>query len=249
MFSLTGKKALVTGGCSGIGLAVVKRFLSAGAKVMVVDLQTTAEFEELSTPFIELDVSDEKRLCSAFSETETQIGKLDILINNAGIALDTGPITDTDLEQYERYQAVNLKGVFLGMKYGPRHMNDGGSIINTASIAAHMVYPEYTSYSVTKAGVVSLTTNAAVELSSRNIRVNAVCPGTTITPLDPADSDEFRVCELVTCAGRAALPEEQAAVYHFLASDDSKYINAQAINVDGGWVHGLTYRAMEKLVG
>ncbi len=248
VFSLAGKNALITGGCSGIGLAIVKRFISAGAQVMAADLRVTPEFEATGAQFVETNVAVEDLVAAAFSEAETKMGKLDILVNNAGIAMDTGPVTDTDLSQYQKYQDVNLQGIFLGMKYGPRHMKDGGSIINTASIAAHLVFPEYTSYSITKAGVVSLTTNSAVELAPRKIRVNAVCPGTTTTPLEPADSDESLICALTTCAGRPGLPEEQAAVYHFLASDESGYINAQAINVDGGWVHGLTYAACKKLL-
>lgn len=248
MFDLSGKKALVTGGCSGIGLAIVKRFMAAGASVMAADLRSTAEFNSTGAAFVEIDVADEERVAAAFAEAEAQLGKLDILVNNAGIALDTGPITDTDLALFEKTQDVNLKGIFLGMKYGPRHMNDGGSIINTASTAASLVFPEYTTYSISKAGVVCLTTNAAVELAPRRIRVNAVCPGTTTTPMEPADSEESRLCSLTTCAGRPGTPEEQAAVFHFLAADDSSYVNAQAIRVDGGGVFGLTYEASEKLL-
>jgi len=95
---------------------------------------------------------------------------------------------------------------------------------------------------------VKLTQQAAVELGARNIRVNAVCPGTTVTPMEPADSDEVRLCVYVTALGRPATAEEQAAVFHFLASDDSSYITAQAINVDGGWVNGLTYTEIDKLL-
>lgn len=248
MFSLSGKNALVTGGCSGIGLAIVRRFLAAGARVIAADLRSTPEFESTGAAFVEIDVADEERVAAAFADAEARLGKLDILVNNAGVALDTGPVSDTDLALYEKTQEVNLKGVFLGVKYGPRHMNDGGSIINTASSAADMVIPEYTSYAISKAGVVCLTTNAAVELASRRIRVNAVCPGTTTTPMEPADSEESRICSLITCAGRPGTPDEQAAMYHFLAADDSSYVNAQAIKVDGGCVNGLTRTAVEKLL-
>jgi NAD(P)-dependent dehydrogenase (short-subunit alcohol dehydrogenase family) len=127
-------------------------------------------------------------------------------------------------------------------------MNDGGSIVNTASLAATTTMPEYTGYSVSKAGVVKLSQQAAVELGNRNIRVNAVCPGTTTTPMEPADSEESRLCKYLTAAGRPGTPEEQAAVFHFLASDDASYVNAQAITVDGGWVHGLNNALIDKLL-
>ena len=249
MFSLKGKNALVTGGCSGIGLAIVERFMAAGANTIAADLKTTTDFEASGATFIEVDVAIEEQVATAFERAGAQIGKLDILVNNAGIALDTGPITETELSQFDRTQDVNLRGVFLGIKYGPYHMNDGGSIINTASVAAEMVVPEYTSYAISKAGVVCLTINAAVELAPRQIRVNAVCPGTTTTPMEPAESDESVLASLISCAGRPGTPQEQAAVYHFLAADDSSYVNAQAIRVDGGAIHGLTRHSFEKLLG
>lgn len=248
MFSLSGKTALVTGGCSGIGLAIVKRFSAAGASVISADLSTTSEFGSTGAAFAELDVTDEDRVAQVLADVEADFGKLDILVNNAGIGLEEGPLTETDLDAFQKTLAVNLYGVLYGLKYGPRHMNDGGSIINTASLAAIATMPEYTGYSVSKAGVVKLSQQAAVELGSRNIRVNAVCPGTTTTPMEPADSEESRLCQYLTAAGRPGRPEEQAAVFHFLASDDASYVNGQAINVDGGWVHGLNNTLIDKLL-
>jgi len=248
MFSLTGKNALVTGGCSGIGLAVVRRFLAAGARVIAADLKTSTEFEATGAGFVVVDVTDEARVAAAFAEAQQRLGKLDIVVNNAGIALEEGPIVETNVEAFDRILAVNLKGVLFGLKYAPRHMTDGGSIINTASAAAFATVPEYTGYAISKAGVVKLTEQAAVELSARRIRVNAVCPGTTTTAMEPADSEESVICAYTTALGRPGRPEEQAAVFHFLASDDSGYVNAQAIRVDGGWVSGVTYGAMEKLL-
>lgn len=248
MFSLSEKTALVTGGCSGIGLAVVRRFIAAGAQVIAADLSTTAEFDDTGAAFVELDVSDEYRVAQVFSDVEVGFGKLDVLVNNAGIGLEEGPLIQANIEAFQKTLAVNLNGVLYGLKYGPRHMNDGGSIVNTASLAATATIPEYTGYSVSKAGVVKLSQQAAVELGSRNIRVNAVCPGTTTTPMEPADSEESRLCQYLTAAGRPGTPEEQAAVFHFLASDDASYVNAQAITVDGGWVHGLNNILINKLL-
>lgn len=248
MFSLVGKKALVTGGCSGIGLAVVQRFLAAGAQVVAADLKTTPAFEQTGADFIEINVAEEQNVVAAFAEAERRLGKLDILVNNAGIGLEEGPIVEADVAAFDKTLAVNLKGVLFGLKYGPRHMKDGGSIINTASTAAFVTFPEYTGYAISKAGVVKLTEQAAVELGTRNIRVNAVCPGTTTTPMEPADSEESVICGYTTALGRPGLPEEQAAVFHFLAADDSRYVNAQAIKVDGGWVNGVTYGERDKLI-
>jgi NAD(P)-dependent dehydrogenase (short-subunit alcohol dehydrogenase family) len=248
MFSLSGKIALVTGGCSGIGLAIVARFMAAGAQVIAADLATTPAFDKNGASFVALDVTDEDRLARVFAEVEENFGKLDILVNNAGIGLEEGPLIEADIGAFQKTLAVNLNGVLFGLKYGPRHMNDGGSIVNTASLAATTTMPEYTGYSVSKAGVVKLSQQAAVELGNRNIRVNAVCPGTTTTPMEPADSEESRLCKYLTAAGRPGTPEEQAAVFHFLASDDASYVNAQAITVDGGWVHGLNNALIDKLL-
>lgn len=248
MFSLVDKKILVTGGCSGIGLAIVERFIAVGAQVIAADLKSTPEFADSGADFIELDVSDEARVAAAFKEVEQRLGKLNVVVNNAGIGLEEGSIVEADIEAFDRTLSVNLKGVLYGLKYAPRHMDDGGSIINTASLAAFVTVPEYTGYSISKAGVVKLTQQAAVELGARKIRVNAVCPGTTTTPMESADSAETALCAYSTALGRPGLPQEQAAVFHFLASDDSSYVNAQAINVDGGWVNGLTYAAAEKLL-
>lgn len=248
LFSLAGKVALVTGGCSGIGLAVVNRFLVAGATVIAADLSTTAEFDKTGTSFVPLDVTIENRVAQVFDEVEATFGKLDILVNNAGIALEEGPLEDIDIDAFSRIFAVNLQGVLYGLKYGPRHMNDGGSIVNTASLAAVVTMPGYAGYSASKAGVVKLTQQAAMELAKRNIRVNAVCPGTTTTPMEPPDSAESRLCRYMTAAGRPGTPEEQAAVFHFLASDDSKYVNAQAINVDGGWTYGMNHALIDELL-
>ncbi len=248
MFSLSGKTALVTGGSSGIGLAVVRRFLAAGARVVVGDLAKTSELEATEASFMPLDVTDEDRVAQVFSDVETTVGKLDILVNNAGIALEEGALVDADIAAFQKTLQVNLNGVLYGLKYGPRHINDGGSIVNTASLAASMAMPEYTGYSISKAGVVKLTQQAAMELGSRNIRVNAVCPGTTTTPMEPADTQESRLCRYLSAAGRPGTADEQAAVFHFLASDDSSYVNGQAINVDGGSLHGLGYAMMDKLL-
>ncbi len=145
---------------------------------------------------------------------------------------------------------VNTLGVYYGLKYGPRHMRDGGSIINTASLGATVVFPGSGPYSASKASVLSFTQMSAVELASRNIRVNAVAPSFIRTPMAANDIELFeRIGAYATVTGRIAEPDEVAAVYHFLASDDASYINGQIINVDGGMSLGFTQAELGLLSG
>ncbi len=240
MFSIRDKHVFLTGGSSGIGLEVARRFHEAGARITVLDLSRSQVLAELGIVQIEASVSDEADLSQAMEQSCERFGPIDILINNAGIAGGEAPLTDACVAQMQAVLDVNLTGVLLGLKHGAPRMRDGGSIINTASLAASVTMPEYTGYSISKSGVVRLTQQAALELGPRGIRVNAVCPGTTVTPMEPADSPECQICRYTTALGRPGEAREQAAVYHFLASDESSYISGQAINVDGGWLHGVT---------
>ncbi len=137
MFSIEGMNAFITGGTAGIGLAIAKRFAAAGAKVVIIGRRDgdpiAAEFGGI---FIRTDVADEAQLKSAFEQAEAKLGKLDIVVNNAGID-DAGPTIDEgDGDSLQRVLDVNLKPIYNGLRYGPRHMNDGGSIINTSSVGA-----------------------------------------------------------------------------------------------------------------
>ena len=249
-FSLQDKHAFITGGASGIGLEVAKRFVAAGARVIIADRQdgsTTAK--ELGARYLPLDVSAPEAVAAALAHAEELGGKLDILVNNAGInGADGDTIEDSDLELTRKLFEVNTMGVYLGLKYGPAHMNDGGSIINTASLAASYVFPGSGPYSASKAAVANYTIMAAAELAPRRIRVNAVAPSFIRTPLAADDMELFeKVGELFTHTGRIAEPEEVAAVFHFLASDDASYVNAQVIDVDGGMSGGMTLAMVDQL--
>jgi NAD(P)-dependent dehydrogenase (short-subunit alcohol dehydrogenase family) len=233
MFSLTGKIAIVTGAASGIGLAVADRFRTAGAIVVGID-RAPAEH------CIVADVSDEAALAAAFDAVVAEHGRLDSVVNNAGIqplGVDFANLTPALLE---RTFAVNVNGVALGIKHAARHMNSGGRIVNTGSFVGTIGVPHGTAYAASKAAVIHLTRCAAVELAPRGITVNCVCPGTVATPavLDIPDNPEIPFAEARTPLGRLATPEEIAAAFHFLASDEAGYITGAILPVDGGITAG-----------
>ncbi len=248
MFSLEGKAALVTGAASGIGLAVACRFHEAGARVAALDMQESDQLRDRGMALLRVDVSKEEEVARGFEEASDLLGDLDVLVNNAGVAGGTWLLGEHPREDVDKTVATNLFGVLSGLRHGPAHMRDGGSIINTASIAGLMASPMLGVYAMTKAGVISLTTTAAHELGHRGIRVNAVCPGTVITPMEPADGEEARVAPFVTALGRPATVDDLAGVFHFLAADESRYVTAQVLAVDGGWSAGWNQRAWDALV-
>lgn len=250
MFSLEDKTAFITGGTSGIGRAVAKRFAEAGARVAIAGRRNEGEAiaEEIGAIFIRCDVSVEQQVMDALARAEKALGKLDVVINNAGVQ-DTGPtIEEHDSEALEKNIGVMLKGVYFGLKYAPRHMKDGGSIINTSSVAGFLGVYGYGQYSMTKAAVISLTQTAAIELASRGIRVNAVCPGTVTTPMVPEGHPEIPLVETLTPLGHIAGTDEVEGLYHFLAADESRYITGQAIIIDGGLSTGPSLAVMEKIL-
>ncbi len=249
MFSLKDKSAFITGGTAGIGLATAKRFADAGARVVIVGrrdgIALAAEFGGIA---IQADVSKEEELESAFESAEKQIGKLDIVMNNAGIE-NTGPlIDDSEAKEFQRVIDINLLPVYNGLRYGPRYMNDGGAIINTSSVAALIGLPGYSQYAATKAAVKSLTENAAMELVPRNIRVNAICPGSIWSEMLPKDHPEVAIVEKLCPMGRIGEPEEVAALCHFLAASDCQYITGQSIAIDGGIDTGYAMHTIEAML-
>jgi len=249
-FSLQNKRALITGGASGIGLATAARFREAGASVIIADICDGEDVAAaIGAAFVLLDVSDSGSVNALFTKLAADDQLLDIVINNAGLSGEDGvAIVDSDEALTHRLFAVNTMGVYYGLKFAPQAMVDGGSIINTASLAASYVYPDSGPYSATKAAVVSFTTMAAAELADSQIRVNAVAPSFIRTPMTAPEMAVFeKFGEKATHALRIAEPEEVASAFHFLASDDASYINGQVICVDGGMGLGFT-RAMTNLI-
>ena len=248
MFSLDGKTALVTGAAKGIGFAVAKRFRAAGADVIITDISDAADIAaDIGAQFIRLDVSREREVADCFRELAAQQLLLDIVVNNAGIVPgDNFVLTEAgDDDSLRGVFEVNTYGVFYGLKYAPARMRDFGSIINTASLAAHLALPGNSQYSASKAAVVQLTRTSAVELGGRGIRVNAVCPSFIRTDMGGGELGES-MSEELTALGRIGEVEDLVGLYHFLASDESRFISGQVFNVDGGWTAGVSMGLMSK---
>jgi 3alpha(or 20beta)-hydroxysteroid dehydrogenase len=247
MFSLEGKNAFITGGAAGIGLGIAERYIQAGAIVVIADVADgTAIAEEIGATFLKLDVSNEEQVKEALEKAVQVNGKLDIVVNNAGI---TGrdnfvAIAEGNGDHLLEVFKINAFGVFFGLKHAPKLMNDGGSMIVTSSLAAVMGVPGNSQYSGTKAAINSFCKIAALELGPRGIRVNSVCPGFISTKMGASDLGIY-ISSRVTALGRIGEVEELVGIYHFLAADESRYISGQVFNVDGGWTAGVSHQLME----
>jgi NAD(P)-dependent dehydrogenase (short-subunit alcohol dehydrogenase family) len=241
MFDLGGKCAVVTGAASGIGKAVAQRFKRAGARVALVDRRdASALARKLDGIFVGADVSSEAELEHALESARAHFGRLDILVNNAGIQPLGVSVADLSEALLDRTIAINLKSVAFGIKLAERFMENGGRVINTSSFVGLIGTPGSSIYGMTKAAVVHLTKTGAIELAPRRITVNAVCPGTIRTPAVTGlpDNPEIPFVEQQTPLGRLGEPDEVAALFHFLASDEAAYITGQAIAIDGGITAG-----------
>ncbi len=246
---LDGKVAVVTGGCSGIGLATVRRFVAEGAKVVIGDIANEAGARlarELGggevALYVRVDVTSKEEVDALFRAAKDTYGSVDIAFNNAGISPpDDDSILDTELDAWRRVQEVNLTSVYLCCKAALPYMLEqgSGSIINTASFVAVMgAATSQISYSASKGGVLSMTRELGVQFARNGVRVNALCPGPVNTPLLQelfAKDPERAARRLVHIPmGRFAEPEEMASAVLFLASDDSSFMTASTFLVDGG---------------
>lgn len=241
--------AVITGGCSGIGLATVRRFAAEGAKVVIGDIDDArgAELvEELGgadvATYVHVDVTSKDEVDALFKTAKDTYGSVDIAFNNAGISPpEDDSILDTDLDAWRKVQEVNLTSVYLCCKAAlPYMLEQGkGSIINTASFVAVMgAATSQISYSASKGGVLSMTRELGVQFARQGVRVNALCPGPVNTPLlqELFAKDEERAARRLVHVpmGRFGEPEEMAAAVLFLASDDSSFMTANTFLVDGG---------------
>lgn len=252
---LSGKVAVITGGASGMGRASVHRFLAEGARVVVADFNETTGKETVaqatdaghgdSVAFIKVDVSDEADVEAMVATAVDGFGGLDIMFNNAGFGGAVGPITDISVDDWRETLDVLLTGVFLGTKHAARVMQSsgqGGSIINTSSVAGISGGKGPQAYTAAKHGVVGLTRATSIELAEFRIRVNAICPGGINTPLLNFGNAEAtgQMLDTIQPWPRHGVGEDIAATAAFLASDDGEFITGQTIVVDGGLTVGRT---------
>jgi len=235
---LDGKVCVITGAASGIGAETARLFEEQGATVVGADLSP----ESAGRLQLQVDVSEEDQVREMYARTRRELGRIDVLFNNAGINPgDDTSVLDTSLEAWQRVQDVNLKSVFLCCKHGIPYLLEagGGSVINTASFVAVMgAAVSQISYTASKGGVLAMSRELGVEFARRGVRVNALCPGPVNTPLLQelfAKDQEKAARRLVHLPmGRFAEPREIAQGALFLASDDSSYVTGSTFMVDGG---------------
>jgi NAD(P)-dependent dehydrogenase (short-subunit alcohol dehydrogenase family) len=242
---LEGKVALITGGDSGIGRAVAVYYAIEGADVAIVYLNEHQDAEETRRNveqhgrrciLISGDIGSENFCQEAVEETVSELGRLDILVNNAAVQYPQKNIEDISSEQLEKTFRTNIFSMFYMTKAAVKHLKQGSAVINTASITAYEGSPQLMDYASTKGAIVAFTRSVAQTLIEKGIRMNAVAPGPVWTPLIPASFSKEKVATFGadTLLGRPAEPEELAPSYVFLASEDSSFVIGEIIHVNGG---------------
>ncbi len=244
---LTGRRAVVTGGDSGIGRAVALAFAREGADVLISYLEEEEEDGQETARLIEEagrkavtvpgDIRGEEHCRKIIDTAVAELGGIDILVNNAAYQMvQAGGILDITTEQFDRVLKTNLYAMFWLCKAAIPHLEPGSSIINTSSIQAFTPSPELLDYATTKAGIVNFTKALAQDVAEKGIRVNSVAPGPIWTPLIPATMTDEKIAEhgKSTPLGRAGQPAEVAPAFVFFASGESSYITAEALGVTGG---------------
>ena len=243
---LSGKVAVVTGGGSGMGAAICRRFVEEGARVVVVDNRADrgepiARSLGESAVFVDADVSRDADVRKMIDTAVERFGRIDVLVNNAGAPQPPTPITETTESDFDRLMAVNAKAIFLAARRAVPIMRKqgGGVIINTVSVAAIRPRPNLTAYNTSKGAALVMTKSLAIELAPDRIRVNAVCPGPADTPMLSTfvggDSPEKRAAFLSTIPlGRLCTPDDVANAMVYLASEESSFVTGAVLDVDGG---------------
>jgi len=240
---LEGKVAVITGAGSGIGWAAAKRFADEGARIVCADIsgqeRDIAELLGDRAVPVHVDVTKAADVQRMIATAVDRFGSVDVLLNNAGFGGPHIALADAEEQLFDDIVAINLKGVFLGMKYAIPVMLDvgGGAIVNTASASALVGWKGLSCYAAAKAAVVQMTKSAALDYARTKVRINAICPGMTYTGLAGAkpDAEVPSGAHLPTPMARWGEPAELAAAALFLASDDASFITGVALPVDGGY--------------
>ncbi len=246
MGRLSGKVAIITGGASGIGEGIARRFAAEDARVVIADLDESRgarlakELGEAAF-MVGADVTKASDMRSMAEQAMRRWGRVDILVNNAGIVRDPQPMLETSEEDFDLVVAVDLKGVWLATKHTlPALVASEGSIINISSTSGVLGMAYMTPYGAAKGGVIQLTRHLAKECGPQGVRANCICPGPTITPLTlrrrhPKTEAEIRTAfARLNPLGRAGVPDDMAYCAVWLGSDESRYVSGQIISIDGG---------------
>ncbi|MEH7502107.1 glucose 1-dehydrogenase [Neobacillus drentensis] len=244
---LLGKIAIITGGGGGIGRSTAIRFAKEGARVAVADIDSAIGEETVrlikedggEAIFVKTDVTDSEQIKALINTTTSTFGALHIMFNNAGVGNSEVRSVDLSEEEWDRVIDINLKGVFLGIKYAVPELikAGGGAIINTSSLLGLKGQQYVSAYNASKAGVVMLTQNASLEYGKNNIRVNAIAPGVIDTPIIDQWKQDERKWPIISRANalrRIGTPDEVANAVLFLASDEASFVTGTTLSVDGG---------------
>lgn len=245
MYNFKGKVAIVTGGASGIGKAAALTFAECGAAVAILDINSNdaddiiSELKKIGsdTLFVKCDVANEDSVRKAIEAVIHKYGRLDFAYNNAGIGGEFAKVENYPTADWDKVIAVNLKGVFLCMQHEiPHILKQGGAIVNCASVLSTVCYENDSAYVASKFGVLGLTKNAALEYANTGLRINAISPGFTYTPMIfKTDADKIKGLENKHPAGRLAKPEEIAEAVMWLCSDASSFAIGLNLVMDGGY--------------
>ena len=251
---LEGKVAVITGAGQGIGRAIARRFAAEGAYV-VIGTRTASHGEAVLDEIraadgtgtcVATDVAEVAQIRRLVEVAHSAGGRIDVLVNNVGIGKDvTGPFWEVDDQAWDETFAVNVRAMFLASKYAYPHMPDGAAIVNMGSVASLLAYPDEVCYVATKGAILQMTKAMACDCAPRGIRVNCLCPGSTLTPgmqkwIDEAPDGPALKRQFASSAllNRMGDPEEVAAAALFLASDEASFVTGIALPVDGGWTAG-----------
>ena len=239
---LENKIAIVTGASSGIGLATVKKFQEEGAKVVMADINEVEGAkiaQEMGLDFIKTDVSKSEDIQNLVNSTVAKYGHLDIMVNNAGIGEANSVLLTTE-ESFDKVIAINLRSVFLGIKYAGLAMKEtGGVILSTSSILGNVGFQGSFAYCASKGGIVQMTKAAALDLAPFRIRVNAIAPAFIRTGMTNSILENVDIAKNLlshTPIGRFGTPDEMANIFCFLASDEASYVTGSTYAGDGGWL-------------